>query len=378
MSVTQEDLLEWTKEYASLRKLNPLHLHLDFNDWIKHKILEKEALFNNNAINNEQRHFQHATPLPIPTHAYLPPVHQVKEEGIPVIISHTAVHLPSSTSSSIPSPLPASHPPHLHSPSLRSSPPIHSHSPSPASPSSSPSPSIKPPKKQSHLTPHPHSSTPILHHVPSPLRASSPSNISSPPLSSLPSSSSETMSPIYAPARSKNINLHNNNNINKQMLLKEKSTPKRRYSSPPRGSALIRSLSQSLIPSVRRPSPQHQLSHVAFDPLPPHSFSFHNDDMGELREYLNQFQTKQQNQLFKIFDIVENINNKLSGQPPSPTRSISSSSSFYSSRDRSPSRGKIITTKLTPHLHPVSPNSKLHTKREKETSPFAGIFRDQV
>lgn len=332
MPVTEQDLLEWTKEYATLRKSNP-QLHQDFNEWIKTKIVWKE----NNVKENDLSAQYSQQPIPVNP----PPILYQNNE----VHNRNIVHLPPSNTLT---------------PKTSS---IHSPSPSPSPPSPFPSPPLITPKKQSHLNPH----TPIPV-----LRNSSPlSNVSSPSLSSRPSSSSDTFSP-HLSSHTKTRN--GEKKYNQQLGFKDKTTTKRRYVSPPR-TTLVRSLSQSLIsPAIHitRPSPhQQQISHVTLDY--PHHFP-PSEDMAELRDYLNQFQTKQQDQLFQIFDIVENINSKISGLPVS--RVISSTPS--PSRGRSPSKGRMVpVTKSThPILHPVSPQNKSLSKREP--SPFAAIFRDQV
>lgn len=402
MPVTQQDLLEWTQEYRDERELNPLVG--DFNDWLKERILWKE------------QHDDHAQLIGLPgtrTSTHIP-----AEAPVPSHDAHassrthnTSAHASDHHSSSRSAHSPATRrrssrtqlSPHTTSNGL----PAQTRTPSRSQTSprmpqghlSSPSPPLITPGQQLHVQPHSHPTTPVLHPVPSTLRSPTPqSDVPTMPPRRSPSpaqfshthshSSTPILHPVHTTRHSPQSSLpmpsrrspspesfpHSPMAPLPQYLQKKDSktkTIKRGLVSPPRA-ALFRSLSQSLIfPHA----PHHQLTRVdtydyPFDMDPPPSA-----DITELKNYITQFQSKQQNQLFQIFDIVEKINSKLAGGPPhsSPIHSPYTSPTHppHSSLSRSPHSS---------HLRKYSPKAKQGriVPKKKEPSPFVAIFSDQV
>lgn len=390
MPITQQDLLEWTQEYRTLRDINPSLPN--FNDWIKERIISIEKFPQQHQQPNNQSHGlngNHHAPLPthpLPTHAY-EHMNTPTRRSTPASARSVRITTAQSPASTRRSPRTQASPQSIYkstspystpktilkgipaqpitpqrSRTNSSPPPRHSHYHSPPHhfpppAPSAPSPPLITPEQQLHLQPHALPSTPVLHPVPSPLRSPTPpsSDSSTPPLSS-----HKPSPPYFPPSYSTPLATLVPQPLQSPKKETKTKSMKKRYMSPPPRTALFRSLSQSLIfPSG---SPAQQMTRVATYEYPL-DMQVPPSDVAELKNYLTQFQSKQQNQLFQIFDVVEQINTKLS-------------------RDSLP----------PPHLHsqpsppPRRPSPKKATKgksaarllAKKDPSPFAAIFTDQV
>jgi hypothetical protein len=341
MPVTKQDLLEWTKEYSILRKNNPNLV--DFNEWLKDRIVWKE-----DTTPTPPQH-EHTTHTTTPVHT---PAAHVEQKCSPKPVT-------TSTQQRAQSSVPTSSPLHHASPE----PPLSQHAPSPTpsllqqvpSPAS-PSPSLVP-SHQEHIQHHTHPSSPILQPVPILRPPSTHSNTSTPIPPSRRSSNERHFSPTLSSPKPT------------QSTHQERQLFQKRRSKSP-SQALVRSLSQI----ISNPLPQQMALKLAarntkygysFNPVSP---SPPPNSVEELKSYITQFQAKQQNQLFQIFDIVEDINNKLSRTPPPPPPPLIQPVAKV--------HPKPMSNKIGPPI--LHPSIKSKSSKKREPTLFAAMFRDQV